>query len=642
MTIGRQWAYRNYTRWRGNWNADHRTLKTDVLVVGGGTAGVMAAIASAEEGAAVVLVESDSGLGGVGVRAGINSYYLGSKGGLQDTFDQTVLAINAQMGSSSKGFIPESKGLAIVRRIAELDICVIYNAAVSEVVMNGRNVCGAIVETEDDTITLEAAVTVDSTANGDVAYLAGAAYTLGREWDGALHNFSLVPTVAGKNNIVHGKNFDIGWVDVTDTADVSRAYRAGRRHVWREGKDPLNTHFIVIGPQLGLREGRLIIGEYVLNQHDFLVDKRFDDVVMRCFAHHENHAYDYANESEWSQIWVAMLGMWRFGFGGELPYRCFVPLEIDGLLIGCRALSQDHDSMMMLRMQRDLHKIGEAAGTAAARSVLEGVSPRNIDIKKLQERLLARGVLKAEEMTRPVSPWLTFKDGESGESMNRLLTEGANTQDIKSLIERLSGDEEPVALWWLWTLGDVCVPPLLEALSRTEGKHRRGIAFALGLLKHPASAAELAATFRRRDNDRPNDQPRTEESWVSALILLKNMNHPAVAVDVIQSMKSERKSTTLLFMIHYMIAIADQLDQAAKTATIAAIETVLTCERLGDDFILHGSGTTIPATNDTRSMRWGLELACAYLLEMIGGHGRAILQRYENDYRDMQEWRQQR
>lgn len=633
MTIGQHRARREDQMRRSSWSADHRTLKTDVLVVGGGTAGVTAAIAAAEEGAAVVLVESDSGLGGVGVRAGINSYYLGSKGGLQDTLDQTVLAVNAQMGSSSKGFIPESKGLAVARRMAELGICVIYNAVVSEVIMEGRSVCGAAVETEQDAFAIEAAVTVDSTANGDVAYLAGAAYTLGRDWDGALHNFSLVPTVVGKNNTVHGKNFDIGWVDVTDVADVSRAYRAGRRHVWRQGEDPTNTHFTVIGPQLGLREGRLVIGEYVLSQHDFLVDKRFDDAVMRCFAHHENHAYDYANESEWSQLWVAVFGMWRFGFGGELPYRCFVPLEIDGLLISCRALSQDHDSMMMLRMQRDLHKIGEVAGTAAARCVLEGVCPRKIDVKKLQERLLARGVLKAEETARPVSPWLTFKDGESGESMNRLLTDGPDRRDIEALIARLGGDEEPVALWWLWTLGDVCMPPLLEALPRTEGRQRRGVAFALGLLKHDAGADELADTFRRKDADKPNDQSRTEESWVSALILLKNMKHPAVAADVMERMKSERKSTTLLFMIHYLIAIAEQLDPSSRAEAIAAVESVLAYEQLGDDFVLHGSGTTIPATSDTRSMRWGLELACAYLLEAIGGQGLELLRRYRTDHR---------
>jgi hypothetical protein len=632
MTNNWQMAYSRYTRWRNNWDGTNGKLRTDVLVVGGGTAGVTAAIAAAEEGATVVLVESDSGVGGVGVRAGINSYFLGTKGGIQDEFDSAVRPVNVSVGSVIKGFTSDSKGLVMARRMAELDVCVIYNAVVSEVLTNGDNVCGATIETEWDSLTIEAKVTIDSTANGDVAYLAGAPYTLGREWDGALHNYTLAPNMADKNNIVRGRNYDIGWVDVTDTADISRAYRAGRRYAWREGEDPLTTHYTVIGPQLGLREGRLIIGEHVLNQHDFLIDRRFDDAVMRCYAHHENHAYDYANESEWSQIWVSVLGNWRFGFGGQLPYRSFVPVRIDGLLIGCRALSQDHDNVMMLRMQRDLHKIGEVAGTAAALSVKETVCPRKIDIKKLQQRLMERGVLKEEELSGPVTPWVQFK-GIPAEHMIRLLQEPVIPSDVEALIERLGGEEEPAALWWLWTLGDICVSALLESLSKAEGKQLRGVAFALGLLKHPASGPILAETFRGRSSDKPNDLARTEESWISALILLKNMRDPSIAADVVGMLNRERKSTTLLYMIHYLIAVVNKLEQPLKAAMILEIETLLQDDELGADFIVQGSGTTIPSTDDTRSMRWGLELTAAYLLEVAGSDGLAVLQKYKRDYR---------
>jgi hypothetical protein len=605
---------------------------TDVLVVGGGTAGVTAAIAAAEEGADVVLVERDSGLGGVGVRAGVHYYYLGTTGGVQDSLDRTALKYNEQMGSASKGFIPESKGLAIVKRFAELGIRVVYEAVVSEVIMDGAKVNGVIVESERDALTIAAAVTVDATGDGDIAYLAGAEYTLGREWDGALHNYSLVPRYVDRNNQLRCKNFDIGWVDVTDIADVSRAYRIGRRHVWRGDEDPGNTRYTVIGPQLGVREGRLILGEYQLGQNDLLLDRRFDDVVMRCFAHHENHAFDYANESEWSQIWVAVLGMWRFGFGGDVPYRCLLPVGIDNLLIGCRAFSQDHDNATMLRMQRDLHKIGEAAGTAAAISVKDGVMPRQIEVKRLQNRLIARGVLNEQDLSRASEPWLIFK-GETGEDRRRPLEEGIKPADVEALISRLGGDEEPVALWWLWMFGDRCIPHLVEALSHTKAKQRRGVAFALGLLGHPDSVAILADTFRMRDGDRANEHARTEEKWIAALILLKRMGDASVAADVPALLRGERRSATLLFLLHYLIAVADRLGDTLKADIIAAIEAVLSTERLGDDFVLHGAGPTLPASDDTRSMRWGLELAAGYLLELIGGPGQAILERYRHDHR---------
>ncbi|WP_159882388.1 FAD-dependent oxidoreductase [Paenibacillus puerhi] len=607
-------------------------LHTDVLVVGGGTAGVTAAISAAEEGASVVLIERDSGLGGVGIRAGVHTYYLGTKGGIQDQLDQRVLSLNQQMGSASKGFTPESKGLAISARIQELGILVIYESIVSEVIMENNQVCGAIVESGRGTIRIESAILIDSTADGDISYLAGAEYTLGREWDGALHNFSLVPRTVDAKNQLRCKNFDIGWVDVTDPADISRAYRAGRRHAWRGGENPLNMHYTVIGPQLGLREGRLIQGEHILNQHDFLVDRRFEDVVMRCFAHHENHAFDYANESEWSQIWVAMLGMWRFGFGGDVPYRCFVPKEIDGLLIGCRAFSQDHDTAMMLRMQRDLHKIGEVVGTAAALSVKHGVIPRHIPVAELQQRLLSRGVLKEDEISGDSKPWVTL-EGESTENMSRLLKEGATAAEVEKLIGYLGGDEESAALWWLWTLGDACVPVLLEALSQTEGRHQRGIAFALGLLGQEAAVPVLAAIFRSRDADRPNTLTRTEESWVSALVLLKNMKNSTVATDVIELLRTEKRSATLLFMLHYLISVADQLSGSMQAETREAVEVMLADPELGNDFVLHHSGEELPALPDTRSMRWGIELAAAYVLELVGGKGRRIFNGYRQDHR---------
>jgi hypothetical protein len=607
--------------------------RADVLVVGGGTAGVTAAIAAAEEGADVVLVERDSGLGGVGVRAGVHYYYLGTTGGIQDSLDETAQHLNAQMGSTSKTFLPESKALAIEKRFTELRIRTVYEAVVSEVIMDGVKVRGVIVESERDSLRIEAVVTVDATGDGDIAYLAGAEYTLGREWDGGLHNYSLVPRYVDEKNQLRCKNFDIGWADITDIGDVSRAYRIGRRHAWRGEEDPSNTHYTVIGPQLGVREGRLVQGEYILKQDDLLLDRRFDDVVMRCFAHHENHAFDYANESEWSQIWVAVLGMWRFGFGGDVPYRCLIPRGIEGLLIGSRAFSQDHDNAVMLRMQRDLHKIGEVAGTAAAWSVKEAVSPKQVNISYLQERLIARGVLNAQDILhRASAPWLKFK-GESADDRQRPLDEGIQTADVQTLIRHLGGVEESIALWWLWQFGDVSVEPLLEVLNLTEGRQQRGAAFALGLLRHPASVPFLVWTFRSRDTDRPNELTRTEERWLAALILLKLMKDASVAVDVPELLIKERRSATLLFLLHYMIAVADQLDDSLKEETITAVIEMLSDKELGNDYMLHGAGPAIDVSEDTRSMRWGLELTASYLLELIGGPGQGILEQYRHDHR---------
>jgi hypothetical protein len=610
-----------------------KQLVTDVLVAGGGTAGVLAAICAAEEGAKVVLVERDSALGGVGVRAGIHYYYYGSLGGTQMNLDQSTRTLTKELGGKSKGFHPEAKGMAITERMQQLGIQVVYDAVVAEVIMNGKQAVGAIVETDREQLEIRAKITIDSTGDGDVAYLAGAAFTQGRSWDGATHTFSMVPRYIDARNILQYKNFDVGWVDSTDVRDVSRAYKTGRHYAWREQENPANTHYTVVGPQLGIREGRIIIGEYVLQQDDLLRDKRFDDVVMRCFSHHDTHTYDYANESDFTQIYIPILGFRKYPFGGEVPYRCFVPQEIEGLLIGCRALSQDHDCSMTLRMQRDMQKVGEVAGVAAALSVQDQVLPRHVDIRKLQSRLIARGVLNQADLERVSEPWMIF-EAETATHRRELLEEDDQTQHVEMLIDYLGGAQEDTSLWWIWQLGEVCAPPLLEALPHAKGKKLRGIAFALGLIKHPASIPLLADVFRSKDAEKKSD-PLTcsEERWIAALILLKQQRDASVASEVIELLRTERKSTNILYMLHYLVAVADQMAKEQKVQADQAIQELLQDPELGDDYFVKGSHGITPTKGECSSMRWGIEITSGYLLERIGGDGEMLLQHYSQDHR---------
>lgn len=609
-----------------------KQMNADVLVLGGGTAGVMAAIAAAEEGADVILIERDCALGGVGVRAGIHSYYYGSSGGLQSELDDRTHSLNKQWGSKSIGFHPEAKGVTIEHKIAQLSIRVVYEAIVAEMVVDGNRVIGAVVESEQAQIRIDANVTIDSTGDGDAAFLAGASYTLGRDWDGCQHAYSLIPRFVNENNVLRYKNYDVGWIDITDTVDVSRAYRIGRRYVWRSPETPENMHYTVIGPQLGVREGRRITGEYILHQDDLLLDKRFDDVVMRCYAHHENHAYDYANESDLSQIWIGVLGKWQFLFGGDVPYRCLLPESIDGLLIGCRALSQDHDCGNLFRMQRDMQKLGEIAGVAAAMSVKAKVQPRQLEVLQLQQTLVARGVLSESDLSRESAPWMTFA-GETKADRQRVIREGVQEKDIHEIIRYLGTEEEATALWWLWHFGEKSISPLLEASRFAEHSQQCGIAFALGLLKHADSVPYLVEMFRNRDRDKPNDLDRTMERWMSSLVLLRRMGDASVYEDVLEMISTERKSTILLLLLHYLISISEKLTDNQKEQTLPLVLSVLSDSELGNDYTLHGSGVSIPATAYTRSIKWSIDLTSAYLLEMLGGNGKSLLQQYSQDER---------
>jgi hypothetical protein len=69
--------------------------------------------------------------------------------------------------------------MAIADRMEQFGIRTIYNAIAADIIVDGDRVKGAIIESDEDAIRVEASVTIDSTGDGDAAYLAGAEFTLG-------------------------------------------------------------------------------------------------------------------------------------------------------------------------------------------------------------------------------------------------------------------------------------------------------------------------------------------------------------------------------------------------------------------------------------------------------------------------------
>jgi hypothetical protein len=81
-------------------------------------------------------------------------------------------------------------------------------------------------------------------------------------------------------------------------------------------------------------------------------------------------------------------------FGGRywtVPYRCLVPLQIDNLLVAGRCLSATHEALSAVRCMANTIAMGEAAGVAAALSIRKDISPRHVDVKAIQNRLLDQG-----------------------------------------------------------------------------------------------------------------------------------------------------------------------------------------------------------------------------------------------------------
>lgn len=588
-------------------------IHTDVLVVGGGTAGCIAAIAAAEEGAGVILLERDYALGGVGVRGGVHLYWYGSRGGLQDRIDRLAEELAQSFCALSVGFHPEAKRAAISRMIMEQGVDVRFGAFVYEVLMNRDTVRGVKAQTENGSIEVHAKVLIDATGDADVVAAAGGDWQSGREEDGLTHCYSLVPRVVMQDGRVHHMNFDAGWVEADDPWDVSRAYALGRQHI-REildeesAAEPSFDHMISIAPQIGIRESRRIKGAYTVTFDDLLQNRTFADTVCGCFTHYDNHASDLANESIMSQIYTIVLSLNRQSLRCGIPLRAMLPKQLNGIIVAGRSISLDRDAAMGIRMQRDMHKLGEAAGVAAALCSKSGIDPKRTDIAQLQRRLIERGVLRPEELDARPNPNLQLRNRPV---MAEVEGKGEGSSSAESLMEELRNPDNKnwgVALWQLWQSGRHAEGVLLRMLKDERLTDKLGAVYGLALLKHESSVPYLIEMIAARDPAVLNATKKSPR-WVAGLILLRHMRSSAGLSESLNILHESHEPRIYAYVLQYLREIADILNPDEKRRTAGKILAWTRLPLPDNKLKMHGDRKA--------PFRWNLELNAAILLRKL-------------------------
>jgi hypothetical protein len=124
------------------------------------------------------------------------------------------------------------------------------------------------------------------------------------------------------------------------------------------------------------------MGEYILTGEDLINARHFPDAIARSSYPIDIHAMNESDEDR-----SVFLPDGKFY---EIPYRCLVPLKVENLLIAGRCISSTSDANASIRLSPTCMAFGQAAGTAAAISVQNNVSPRNLDIALLRKTLLAQ------------------------------------------------------------------------------------------------------------------------------------------------------------------------------------------------------------------------------------------------------------
>ncbi|MDX9975539.1 MAG: FAD-dependent oxidoreductase [FCB group bacterium] len=415
------------------------TVSVDVLVCGGGPAGVAAAMMAARQGCKTLLVERYGRLGGMAVQAMVGPLM----GDVQSAWvDQVV----ERIGGRNVDY--EFIDLAYADLLTEAKAEFLLHSPIAMPLCDGNRVVGARLLTKQGAIDIMAKVTVDATGDGDIAAGAGAEYDQGRDagesWqaDKLCQPMSIMFRVSGVahaesmeaqggrreyrfpdgrtwNEVcqeVHAKGelpptvgfvrtylsrredqrvinaTQVNGLDGTSARDLTKAELEARRQVQpiieflRKHAPGFENAYVSGMPAIvGVRETRRIRGVSTLTMRDLVEGIHSETDVVRGVS----FPIDIHNPSGIGQALGLLPGNDPKVKPYGIPYGCLVPKSVDGLLVAGRCISGSHEAMASYRVQIIAMATGIAAGTAAALAVQEGTTPRQVNVSKIRSTVFS-------------------------------------------------------------------------------------------------------------------------------------------------------------------------------------------------------------------------------------------------------------
>ena len=416
----------------------------DLAVIGGGSAGVAAAVTGARLGLSVALVEEMPFLGGMSTGGAVGTYcgfYLKERdgslapnvGGFPLEVAETLKARGHAYGpipfkeTAALPYVPWGVKQLLEEHVASAPgIALWLHAKATHAVVEDRAIRGVAVQTRSGRIALAARVWVDATGDAELARMAGCATRVGDAIQypsmmftmqhvdlaaalGALRDLprileerfasdglprkggNLIPTGRPGEVLVALSRIAIDGrpVDGSDAAELTWAELAGRRQVamladfLRRTVPGFADAFVADSAfRLGVRETRKIVGEVELAEDDVLGCRRFADGIGRSAWPIEKHVA--GGET-----------LWRFlepGTWYTIPYRANVPRGIANLLVAGRCLSADPMAFASVRVIGPCMLEGQAAAVAARHLRDRDVAARDADADAIRADLAKLGV----------------------------------------------------------------------------------------------------------------------------------------------------------------------------------------------------------------------------------------------------------
>jgi len=400
--------------------------RPDVLIVGGGPAGIGAALGAASSGVDTLLIEHHAFFGGVAawcLGMPINQMRPGSKprSKLHELILAKLRAYGDQavrVGEHQLWCNVDYLKVAVLDALDEVGCKYLAHTRAIDAVVEGDRIAGVVVATKRGPAVIRSKAIVDCTGDADVAYYAGAETmkevgslspmtlclnltNVTREQvrkanirdiaRKAKKKYPLIPDGWGLGKVSNSSSFyinhagtrDLGQFDATDPAERTQAECQSRRQVlqmtqaMREfgGEELKDIELIGTGTQMGVRETRRVKGPYILTEEDALEGRKFDDVI--------------AWRSGFLDIGFVRLSRMKIH---DVPYRAILPEKLEGLLMAGRCISTTHVAASAGKSMGNCVATGHAAGLAAAMSAKKQCLPRELKVGQLQDALRADGV----------------------------------------------------------------------------------------------------------------------------------------------------------------------------------------------------------------------------------------------------------
>jgi len=420
-------------------------IACDVLVAGGGIAGVCCAVSAARHGAKVILCQDRAVLGGNAsseIRMHIcGADMSGSRG--------TMLEVEAREG----GIVEEIRLENAVRNpqrswsmmdlilyekcVAEPGLELMLDTTVTAAEVSGRTIAAvqAVRESTEDEFIIKAKIFIDCTGDGRLAAEAGAGYRVGREAKseygeslaleepdtrslgmsllfeaedmGRAVRFVAPPWIRNftedELELREHLTYDYGywWVEWGGCSDTIKETHTIRHellrimlgvwnHIKNTGQHGADSFALTwFGFLPGKRESRRFKGLHTLTEIDIVQAPHFDDAIAFggwSLDTHPPEGIDAVDEDPCHQPAPPYLY--------QIPLRCCLSADIDNLMFAGRHISASHIAFASTRVMATCGVIGQGVGTAAALAVKEHLSPSQLPeskeaMKSIQDNLLA-------------------------------------------------------------------------------------------------------------------------------------------------------------------------------------------------------------------------------------------------------------